>query len=207
MNNNEKTLTDYYINILPGLQLKEATDLKAYVHARKAIEDGLNESSSWKDVIFQIVQASNPTSQEALIDVIEHQCKTKVENVDQILNIIGIDISQERNKLISFLDTCILSNRENKLFDLLYGALKSGSKYNDILKYKLSDYGLPESWINWNGDKTDISDLINMAIYYALDLGKKWYSESDLKAQSEKIEAPLSVILAAENYYSIHNHK
>jgi hypothetical protein len=195
------SLADPYIKSLPSLLLKERTDLNAYAFSRNNIENLLDSTSSWNAVIASLINQGNPASQEAFIDVIEHRFNTKVTTEKQILELTGINIDWESKKLISFLKRCINTSKENKLYDTVYGSLKNGAKYNELLQLNPVDFGVSNSWENFFGTKTDINDLIKMAIYYVFSFDEKFYSESELKTLAESIEAPLAIILEAKIYF------
>jgi len=203
-NHDSERLVTFYKKTLPSIELKEESDLKVYVKVRDDIECALNEGKSWDHVITKIVRQGVQPDQEVLIDVIEHRYKKKVKNAAQALKYLGANISLDSDKLKQFLDRCLLSNREAKFYDILYRAIKNGEKYNLILNsYNSSDFGLPENWINVYGNQTDKNSLIKMAMHYGLEFCDKGFKESELNAIAERIEAPLSVMLEAYDYYSV----
>jgi hypothetical protein len=189
-----------YLKSLPSLLLKDEVDLKAYVKSRKKIEDNYQQTKSWNSVIISDVYYDEPTSQEAFIDVIEEIYKTTVNDPIQLKELIGIQVDWTEETLIRYLQLCIYTNRETKFSDVIENAFRYGAKYQDILKYDIKDYGLPETWINWWGIEINKDDLIKLAIFYAFDLGYD-FPDADITKVKEKIEAPLEFLYEVVNYY------
>jgi hypothetical protein len=190
----------YYLKSLPSLLLKDEVDLNAYVKRRKIIEDNYLQTKSWNSVIISAVFYDEPTTQEAFIDVIEEIYNTRVIDPKQLKELIGIQVDWTEETLISFLQLCIYTNRETKFSDVIENAFRYGAKYQDVLKYDIKEYGLPETWINWWGIEINKDDLVKLAIYYAFDLGYG-FPHADITKVKEKIEAPFDLLYEIVNYY------
>jgi len=192
----------YYIKVVPNILFKEELDFSAYINNSDEILNIINKTFRWGDVFDFLIHRNEPTSQEAFIDIVERRYKIKIKNATRLLIITGYLFHRDRKEYSTLFRKWIISNRETKLFDIVCNALKNGANYNDILKYKLADYGLPDSWTNCWGNNMNKKELLRTAIYYSLNLGKQSFTEKELKAIAGKIEAPYDVILDAKNLYS-----
>lgn len=196
---NKEPLPDY-TKVLSSLSLKSEYDLHLYSSYRGLIENDYKEGKSWDEIITADTYSDEAISNEALIDVIEEVYKTKVKDAKHLQKLTGLN-----NEWIEDLQETIINCREERFSDLIENSLRNGMKYKEVMKYKASDYGLPESWVNCYGDKMNKENIIKRAINLVYNFDDFTLYNGNISPRisqvAEILEAPYEFVLEARNYY------
>jgi pyoverdine/dityrosine biosynthesis protein Dit1 len=193
--NNKEPLPDY-TRVLSSLSLKSENDLHLYSGFRRLIENDYKEGKGWDEIITTDVYCDEPVSNEAFIDVIENIYNTKVKDAKHLQKLTGIT-----KESLQGLQETITDCREERFYTLIENSMRNGMKYKELMKYKASDYGLPESWVNYYNDKIDKENLIKRALFFTYNLGEIPHIRPRISDVAEIFEAPYEFVLEASKYY------
>lgn len=188
-----------------------------YNNKLEAIKKTYQKSKDWGVVFATAVYSDERTSQEAFIDFVEETYKIKVKDakhLQKLTEITHLDNKdsktgkyitpgteeEAKENAIRELEETLIGSRYNKYSNALEKALRDGAKYNDLLKIKPLDYGLPKTWSGTLAPDQYGSILwaINTA-YILYETPLYLTGLPSLRAIAEEIEAPYSVLMDSYN--------
>lgn len=194
-----ENLVDKLYNLVPGKIIVEdiIKQYAEYIAFKVEIIEVYQKTKDWNKVLSTVVYIDMPQSMEAFIDYIEEIYKNKVENVEHLKELTGLE--EYENKEEIKLKDVIDSANFNKYKRSLETALKEGAKYKDLLEIKPEDYKLPKRWDNiisfvFTSDKySTIISIISSEFLINEPAGLMMLPS--LRAIAEEIEAPYSVLM------------
>ena len=186
-------------------------DYLRYLNYKKEIAETYQESKDWNKVFSTAVYSDVIEAQEAFIDYIAEVYKTEVKDVQHLQKLTGITHldswdNKKREYVTPETEEGAKQNALKELEDTLTGAkyskysrametaLLEGAKYEDLLKIKAQDYGLPKT--DKNGKDYQYSTILDVISWEYL-LVEQFAVRPDLRTVAKDLEAPYSLVLDA----------
>jgi hypothetical protein len=165
-----------------------------YIDYKKQIVETYQESKDWDKVITTAVYSDVEEAQESFIDYVEETYQIKIKDAQHLQKLTGI--TQET---LEGLEQTLTSSKYSKYFRALEKALQEGIKYNNLLKIKPQDFGLPKTWSGCLGSDQYSSILWALSFQFLLNEPNYLISLPDLRSIAQEVEAPYSVLMDCYN--------
>lgn len=185
------------------------------------IDSLINTGKSYDDIYSSIIFSDEDDYSYAFLLHVEGKFNTSITSSVQLKELAQIKHKRLDTKYRSHtklssepvsctldedIQNCYYQALECKYLTILERILWDEGKYKDLLNTNPQDYGLPESWNNGH-EIMNKEKMILMAIFFFIEHAAERIDPIDLKKISlesiaKDIEAPLSVIQKASNYYS-----
>lgn len=184
-----ETIANEIVNLRDGKELVEEvlSHFLKYIDHKKGIDTAYQKSKSWEEVYSTSVYMDDHTTSEAFIDYLEGVTQTKVKDGKHLQELTGIGDLKD-------LEDTLRDSRASKYSRAMETALLEGAKYEDLLKIKAQDYGLPET--DKNGKDYQYSTILDVISWEYL-LIEQFAVRPDLRTISRDLEAPYSLVLDA----------
>lgn len=183
---------------------------RAYQSSLEEIKQSYQESKDWFTVFETVVYNDVRESNEAFIDYLEEVEQTKIKDVKHLQELTGVDYvtdtyikgkkvtakdeTQQKEFALKELEETLITGRASKYSRAMETALLEGAKYEDLLKIKAQDYGLPET--DKNGKSYQYATILDVISWEYL-LMESFAVRPDLRTVAKDLEAPYSLVLNA----------